>query len=189
MKSDVWEGGHRVPFIVSWPKEVKAGSTTGALVCLTDVMATAAEITDYQFKDSEAVDSFSFLPVLKGEKENVRGDVIHHSIFGSFAIREGKWKLCVNPGSGGWGGPGDGAAFKKNGPDSPLNYQLYDMEKDPSETKNLAAENPEVVSTLRKKLQSQIDAGRTTQGAAQQNDVPIVVDKWKKSAKKKKNKK
>lgn len=187
-KSDVWDGGHRVPFIVSWPKYVKAGTTTDALVCLTDVVATTAQIVGYDLKNDDAVDSFSFAKVLTGKSDVVRKNVIHHSINGLFAIREGKWKLCANPGSGGWGNPSDSSMFKKNGADSPLNYQLYDMENDPSEKNNLAAQNPEVVSSLRKKLQAQIDAGRTTPGTPLKNDVPIIVDKWDKESKKGKKK-
>jgi arylsulfatase A-like enzyme len=178
MKADIWEGGHRVPFIVSWPGEVAAGSRSDALVCLTDVMATAAELTDYTMQEDDGVDSFSFLSVLRGEANKSRQDVIHHSVNGSFAIREKQWKLACNPGSGGWAAPSDQKQLAINGRESPLNYQLYDMTKDPEETTNLSAQYPEVVERLRQQLQSQIDAGRTTAGVTQLNDVAIKVDKW-----------
>jgi arylsulfatase A len=178
MKADIWEGGHRVPFIVSWPGEVAAGSRSDALVCLTDVMATAAELTDYTMQEDDGVDSFSFLSVLRGEANKSRQDVIHHSINGSFAIREKQWKLACNPGSGGWAAPNDQKQLAINGRESPLNYQLYDMTKDPEETTNLSAQYPEVVERLRQQLQSQIDAGRTTAGVTQLNDAAIKVDKW-----------
>ena len=187
MKADIWDGGHRVPFIVSWPGKVKAGSSCSDLVCITDIVATAAEITGYTLKEADAVDSFSFLPSLLA-KEATREDVIHHSLYGLFSIREKQWKLACCPGSGGWGKPKDKKALKKNGKDSPLNYQLYDMSVDRAEKHNLAAKHPEIVLRLRKKLQTQIEAGRTTKGAAQPNDAEISVDKWKKRAGKAKKK-
>ena len=188
MKADIWDGGHRVPFIVTWPGKVEAGSRCYDLVCITDLIATTAEIIGYEFKDEDAVDSFSFISSLAGEK-GTREDVIHHSISGLFSIREKQWKLACCPGSGGWGSPRDGAALKKNGVDSPLNYQLYDMSKDQAEKNNLAEKHPEIVQRLRKKLDAQIAAGRTTKGKAQTNDADIKVDKWKKGSKKPKKEK
>ena len=188
MKADIWEGGHRVPFLVTWPKHVKAGSTCDDLVCLTDMVATAAEITGYKLKEEDAVDSVSFYKALTGNNPNARADVIHHSISGLFSLREKKWKLACCPGSGGWGSPRDGKQYKINGADSPLNYQLYDMLVDKFETKNLSAEHQKEVKRLREKLQQQIDAGRTTAGKPLKNDAPITVDKWKPRDKEKKQK-
>lgn len=189
MKADIWDGGHRVPFIVSWPKVVSAGTTSNDLVCLTDVLATAAEISGYKLTAKDGVDSFSFVSSLKGQK-GARKDLIHHSRSGLFSIREKQYKLACCPGSGGWGSPSDGKALKKNGANSPLNYQLYDMSVDPSEQNNLAEKHPAVVKRLRAKLESQIKAGRTTTGEKQTNDVSeIIIDKWKKSKGNKEKKK
>lgn len=180
MKADIWDGGHRVPFIVSWPGRVKAATTCDDLVCLTDILATVAEIIGYKLKEDEGVDSLSFLSSLQGKK-NTRRDIIHHSVDGRFSLREKKYKLVCCPGSGGWGAPKDHVQLKKNGDDSLLNYQLYDMLNDKAETKNLAAEQQGEVQRLRAKLQKQIDEGRTTPGPDQKNDIDeIVVDKWKK---------
>ena len=178
MKADIWDGGHRVPFLVSWPGKIKLGSRCDDLVCLTDIMATTVEITGYKLGESDAVDSFSFLPALAGSNPQRRANVIHHSISGEFAIRAGKWKYIACPGSGGWGTPKTKDAAKEAKAKGLPLMQLYDMEKDPGEQNNLAASNPETAARLRKRLDEQIENGRTTPGPAQKNDARIVVAKW-----------
>ncbi|MEM7145212.1 MAG: arylsulfatase [Verrucomicrobiota bacterium] len=107
-KADIYEGGHRVPFIVRWPGVVEAGSETDRLTCQTDFLATCAEIVGRELKAEEGVDSVSFLGTLKDGSQTARDAIVHHSIGGYFAIREGKWKLCFCPGSGGWSAPRPG---------------------------------------------------------------------------------
>jgi len=187
-KADLWDGGHRVPFIVSWKGHVEAGSKSDKLVCLTDLLATAADVVGAELPASEGVDSISMLPLLTGKGEHQRGDVIHHSISGFFSIRQGKWKLLLTPGSGGWTAPRPEAAAKKGEP----MIQLYDMEADLGEQNNLAAKMPEKVKELRALLENQIAQGRSTVGAAQNNDVAIDVEKlskFKQKAKKNAKKK
>ncbi|NQZ57046.1 MAG: arylsulfatase, partial [Lentisphaeraceae bacterium] len=90
-KADIFEGGHRVPYIVSWPKGgVKPGSVCDAAVCLTDLIATCAEIVGTQLSAAAGVDSVSNLPLLRGQTRlQKREAIVHHSINGSFAIRQG----------------------------------------------------------------------------------------------------
>ena len=177
-KADIWDGGHRVPFIVHWPKIIKAGSYSDKLICLTDVIATVAEITDYKLPPNAAEDSISFLPVLKGAKSHVRTSVIHHSISGYFAIRQGKYKLLMCPGSGGWTKPKPTAKlWKKLEAEGKPTVQLYDITKDIGEQKNLAAGMPKKVESMRALLKKQVEDGRTTPGPKQSNDVPITIDK------------
>ena len=177
-KSDIWDGGHRVPFIASWPAVVKSGRSTDALVCLTDVIATVAEIVDIELPDTAAEDSISFLNVLRSDRQPQRTNVIHHSISGQFAIRDGQWKLICCPGSGGWSKPGTKGALKEIGPVGPF-IQLYDMSRDLGEQTNLATAMVDKADEIRGLLDRQIAAGRSTPGANQKNDVAIVVDKWK----------
>ncbi|MDG2122841.1 MAG: sulfatase-like hydrolase/transferase, partial [Verrucomicrobiales bacterium] len=148
-KADIYEGGHRVPYVVRWPGVVAPGSECGATVCLTDLMATVGEIVGLEMPEGAATDSVSLLPLLKGAQGEVRKATVHHSINGSFAVREGKWKLCECPGSGGWSAPRPGKATKG----LPA-VQLFDLEADPGETANLAVEKPEVVARLRKVLEA-----------------------------------
>ncbi|MEN3943277.1 arylsulfatase [Prosthecobacter sp. SYSU 5D2] len=173
-KADIYDGGHRVPFLVRWPAKIKPGQTTAQLTCLTDFTATAAEITGATIPENAAEDSFSFLPTLLGETgKPARPSLVHHSIQGIFAIREGKWKLALCPGSGGWSDPRPGTEPKDAPP-----VQLFDMEADLGEKNNLATQKPEIVASLTKKLETLIANGRSTPGANQSNDVPVEM--WKK---------
>ncbi len=173
-KADIWEGGHRVPFFARWPGKVKAGSQSNELICHTDLMATCAEILGTKIPDNAGEDSLSLLPALLGRATApIHEAVVHHSISGRFAIRQGQWKLELCPGSGGWGKPGDAEAKKQGLPD----VQLYDLSTDISETKNAQADHPEVVARLTKLLEQTITNGRSTPGLKQANDAQIIVNK------------
>lgn len=99
--------------------------------------------------------------------------IVNHSFDGRFAIREGKWKLELCPGSGGWDKPKDVAARREGLPD----IQLYNMHDDISEKVNLQDQDPEVIAHLLKLLEKYVTDGRSTPGAPQKNDVQ--VDIWK----------
>ena len=102
-KSDLWDGGHRVPFIVRWPAVVEPGSSSDAIICLTDLMATAADLSGAFVPGDAGEDSVSFAPALRGEPiVTSREGIVHHSVNGQFAIRRGDWKLIFSAGSGGW---------------------------------------------------------------------------------------
>ncbi len=178
-KSDAWEGGHRVPFIVRWPKVVPAGSESDQTICLTDLMATCADIVGASYPETAGVDSVSFLPALNGKPiVSSREGIIHHSISGHFAYRQGKWKLVLAKGSGGWTLPREIEAAGQNAPIA----QLYDMENDPSETTNLYLTHPDVAARLLKLLESDVARGRSTAGPVVSNDVDEIV-LWKSGTK------
>ncbi len=168
-KADIFEGGHRVPFIVEWPAKAPKNTGMDKTICTTDFFATCAEISGYNIKDSEAEDSFSMLPLITGEGNNeIRDYTVHHSINGSFAIRQGDWKLNVCPGSGGWSypRPQDIKDEKLDLPD----MQLYNLKADIGETENLIAEHPEKAAELKAALKKIILDGRSTPGAIQENE-------------------
>ncbi len=173
-KADHFEGGHRVPFIARWPGRVQAGRTTDQLVCLNDFMATCAEITGAKLPEHAGEDSVSFLPVLLGRATApVRTSLVHHSINGSFAIREGQWKLALSPSSGGWSAPRPGTPMAKKLPPA----QLYDLSRDTGETNNLAAAYPSIVTRLTALLEQHVREGRSTLGARQTNTVAVMIRK------------
>lgn len=147
-----------------------------------DLFATCAEIIGVKPSDSTAEDSVSILPALLGTATKpVREAVVHHSIDGSFAIRPGKWKLALCPRSGGWSHPAPPSGKKKVAPQEPIKdwVQLFDLEADPAETKNLASNHPEIVTNLTALLQKYIDTGRSTPGAPQENNgETFLYPKW-----------
>lgn len=171
-KADIFEGGHRVPFIVSWPASVKAGSRYDGTICLTDLMATAAAITSTKIPENGGEDSVSFLPALQGKTEQLREATVHHSIDGSFSIRKGDWKLIMCAGSGGWSAPSDKQALKDGLPA----IQLYNLKTDVGEQKNVFAENSEIVKELYSLLKQYIENGRSTPGAKQKNEGEILFE-------------
>jgi len=184
-KADIWDGGHRVPFLVRWPGKVEAGSNSDQLICLTDLFATVTDILGQSILGQTCEDSVSFLPALSGKKiESTRNGVIHHSFSGHFAYRQGPWKLLLARASGGWSSPKENEAGK----DAPKG-QLYHMRKDIGETNNLFEKNPEKVEVLLGLLKADVSRGRSTNGSESKNDVPVEeIVLWKSEGKAKKRK-
>jgi len=168
MKSDAWDGGHRVPYVVRWPGVIEPGRVSDEIICHNNLMATCAEILGAKLPDDAGVDSFSILPILRGEEtaEPTHPFVIHHSIHGRFAIRKGDWKFIAAKGSGGWSKGGDGKPA-----------QLYNMATDRKEQNNLVDEKPDLTAELTQLLETAIANGRTTPGPNQKNDAEVVI--WK----------
>lgn len=173
-KADIFEGGHRVPFLACWPGKIAGGRQSGQTICLTDLMRTAADILGVKLPADAAEDSVSILPALLGKADApLREATVHHSINGSFAIRQGKWKLEFCPGSGGWSSPRPGQQDTSH---LPL-VQLYDLESDFAEERNVQAKHPEVVARLTGLMEKYANEGRSTPGPAQANNG--AVDIWK----------
>lgn len=170
-KADAFEGGHRVPFIVRWPGVVEAGARCSEIISLVDCTATLAEVVGATLPPDAAVDSVSLLPLLRGEtlKAPLHEAVVSHSSGGRFAVHRGQYKAIFCPGSGGWSAPNDKQARARGLPE----VQLYNLERDPRESKNLCAEQPEVVEELRGILRRFVERGRSTPGPSQSNDGPV----------------
>jgi len=131
LKGDTYEGGHRVPFIIRWPKKLAAGKKVDATICLTDIFETFVDLTGGVMPEGNAEDSYSFYPILIGDKEEIaRPVIIHHSGGkGMYAIRKDNWKLIL--------GNGSGARTKPVGTPFEKPYQLFDLENDITESNNL----------------------------------------------------
>ena len=168
-KADIYEGGHRVPFIVKWPGKIAPRSINNNTISTTDFYATCAAMLGYSMEPDEGEDSFNMLSLLTSSSKTTfdRVSTVHHSINGSFAIRRGKWKLIMCPGSGGWSYP---TPKDINQMDTFIPAQLYDLEADPGEKSNVYELHPGVVEDLGQELISIIDNGRSTVGPVQEND-------------------
>ncbi|MES2426971.1 MAG: arylsulfatase [Bacteroidota bacterium] len=145
-KSDIWDGGHHIPFIIRWPQVIAANRSSNTVFSLTDIMATLADATHQQLPKGAGPDSYDFWPLMSKNTTVTRPSIIHHSDGGMFAIRKDKWKFIDGNGSGGW-------SAKDPNDDAP--GQLYDMEKDEAETTNLYTKYPDVVKELKQLLETQ----------------------------------
>ena len=144
MKGDAFEGGHRVPLIVRYPKKVKPGSISSVTTTLANFMATCAELVGESADQFKTGDSFSILPNLEEKvAKNAEQPVVIISSKGLFAIRKGPWKLITGLGSGGFTDPSEvkpkiGEAIG----------QLYNLDKDIHEDNNLYQQYPDKVKEL-----------------------------------------
>ena len=158
-KADIWDGGHRIPFAARWPGVVPAGSVCDQTVCLTDLLATCAEIVGAPLRSGvDGPDSVSLVPALTGsltgrEAPPLRELTVHHAADGMFGARRGPWKLVLGHGSGGFSQP----QRVEPGPGDPPG-RLYHMWDDPTESVNLWVDRPDVVAELKLLL------GRTEAG-------------------------
>ncbi len=155
-KADIWEGGHRVPFLAAWPGVIKPGGVSPRLIGLNDLMATCAGIVGTDLPVDAGEDSISFLPALRDPGGATRVDMVLHSLQGDFGIRHGDWKLAVKRGSGGFSVPRQ--IQPKDGEPA---GQLYNLRTDPRETRNVYNDHPDVVARLTRLLTKYQTQGRS----------------------------
>jgi arylsulfatase A-like enzyme len=152
MKADAWEAGHRVPFIVRWPRRVPAGAVSNATICFTDMLDTLAAVTGEAFEPDRFPDSYSFASLLGAAGSSSAGTPRPYlpirSGAGMMTIRRDGWKLIDGLGSGGFSSP----RRIKPQPGGPRG-QLYHLDQDLAETQNLYQQRPERVAELRKLLE------------------------------------
>ena len=157
-KRSIYEGGHRVPFIIRWPAGiVNPGRLCEQPVCQTDILATLAELLDDSLPGNAGEDSQSFLAVLTSEKQHIRLPIIHHGSNGQFAIRDRQWKLVM-------------------GKQKSQKRELYNLLNDPGEMVNVIDSHQGVADTLEKQLTHIVRTGRTTKGPPSANDTPYWSD-------------
>jgi len=143
MKADTWDGGHRIPFIARWPGRIEPGSRCEAMICLMDLMATCAAAAGADPPGGAAADSLNVLPYLLGEApaEAIRNDIVHHAGNGLFGIRKGPWKLICGRGSGGFSRDPEVTKYDPPG-------QLYNLDEDIGESRNLYHDRGDIVTDL-----------------------------------------
>jgi len=147
MKGDIYEGGHRIPFIVRWPGKIEAGSKSDNPNTLANFYATMAE---YFGTSSKAVDSYSIFKELV-ERNHVPkvNAIVHHSSNGHFALRKGKWKLIEKLGSGGFSRPSSVKTAAGTAQE-----RLFNLENDLAEAVDLSKEEPQKLERLKRTLDS-----------------------------------
>ncbi len=190
-KFSVYEGGLRVPLIAHWPRVITPGSTSNALVGLNDLMATFAAIADAKIDPKNAPDSVSFATVLQDPSiATIRENLVMQSAMEVFAIRDGDWKLILGPGSGARGLHGN-TPIPEDAWQSALStfgrkptrddflkapfVQLFNLNADPHEDRNLASKHPNRVNSMIELLKNQIAQGRSTPGPALKNTKEVKI--------------
>jgi arylsulfatase A-like enzyme len=139
---------------------VKPGTACGQTVSAVDLLATLADVFGAKLPAAAGEDSASLVPLLRGGDRPAHEAVVHQSSTGVFAVRSGKWKLILGPGTG----PPDGTK-----------PHLYDLDADPGETKDLAAGHPDEVKRLTALMEKLVADGRSTPGERQKNDVDVKI--------------
>ena len=163
VKRDIYEGGHRVPFIVKWPGKVKGGSVSHEVVSQVDFAATFAATIGYKLGNDQAIDSYNLLPVLEGRdyEHPLRTATVHNTSANKYAIRQGDWVLIDAP-SGSAKKESKSyldhfglEAFPKKNPGL-----LFNLAKDPRQSQNLYAKHADKVKSMRDLLKRYIGGER-----------------------------
>ncbi len=169
LKRDVWEGGHRVPFLARWPARIPAGAVQDSVLCLTDIMATVAAIVGLELPDDAAEDSYDMTDALLGgdASSDVREATVHHGSSGWFGIRQGDWVLIDNPtgDSNGRGRNREPEWFRQQRmvSDHDQAVELFNLRDDPAQTTNLAASAQERARSMKRLLERYKQEGRSVE--------------------------
>jgi arylsulfatase A-like enzyme len=162
VKRDVYQGGHTVPFIVSYPDKIKKAQVTDRLVSQTDIMGTIADYLDINLDNNAGEDSYSFLDEILCEEKvaNKREIAIHHSAWGKLALRQGDW-VFINSNNGRDNDEPEWYRKKIGVVSHNEKQELFNIKKDPQQTKNLVYKNPKKLKELKKVLDNYVLSGRT----------------------------
>lgn len=154
-KGDIWEAGHRVPFIIKWPGKIDGGVINDQTICSIDLIETLSSLINHELPEGKAEDSFNILPLFFGKEARglSGGALVHHSLTGVFGLRQGPWKLIVSDKSGGFSDN-----LNKEGYGINTKGQLYNLSNDLGEKNNLYNEEPHLVDSLTKILNEIIQA-------------------------------
>lgn len=205
-KFGVWEGGHRVPFIIKWPGVVKAGQVTNSLVSAMDLFSTFTSIWNEPLKEGVAEDSISLLPILTENKDTVTRNELIYCPFKTthLAMRRGDWVYIPAQDEGGFGGrklgeqgfsgaPAVSFMGKKNSDisngkvkSSAPRTQLYNLKKDLKQEQNVVNDHPEVAKELQAELNRRIVRDSDALKSAVKNKKKSGAGKKNKNKKKKK---
>jgi arylsulfatase A-like enzyme len=143
MKSDMWEGGHRMPFIARWPGHTHAGSRSDSLICFTDMLSTFASVVGESLPADVVHDSFSIRPLLENSAPTT--PTRQSLIIEGRVIIKGPWKWV--------GAQAQMTLHTKYGQDARegvnIRNVLYNLHDDLSESTDVSAAHPDIVKELK----------------------------------------
>jgi arylsulfatase A len=147
LKRDLYEGGHRMPFIVKWPGVIKPGTVSDALVSQVDLMATLAAVAGAEVPANAAHDSYNLLPAWKSGAASPRRTLVHNTFADAYAVRHENWLLIAtrtgtHTAVPAWFAQENG--YTRN--DQP--GELYDLSRDLGQNNNLYSKRPDKVAEL-----------------------------------------
>lgn len=158
VKSDTWEGGHRVPFVVSWPAGgIKTGSPNDALISQIDLYAMMSAILSRPMGDNAAPDSVNVLEALLGRDYQGRKELVYHGSRGILGLREGRWAFLRGGGFGRspvpvWSEPQWVRTERGVRVDGATEDALYDLTNDPGQLENVIARYPGIANRMNARL-------------------------------------
>lgn len=152
VKRDIWEGGHRLPLLVRWPGVTEPGRVSDQLVCMTDWLATFADMTGQQLPANAGEDSVSILPLLRGDDTPARDSVIHHMPQGHFAIRHNDWLYIDYPTGDANNCEPEWFRAERGVVRHEARGELFNLADDLQQTRNLYNDHPEIVKALKARL-------------------------------------
>jgi arylsulfatase A-like enzyme len=154
LKRDIWEGGHRVPFLIRWPGKIKPASVSDETISQVDLAATFASLIGYELDSTEAIDSYNLNPLLKGKKYDrpLRKATVQNTNDRAFALRQGDWvfidaKTGEHSKSPEWFNRERGYGIEETA------GLLYDLKNDPAQHQNLYTSHPEKVAEMKALLE------------------------------------
>jgi arylsulfatase A-like enzyme len=162
VKRDVWEGGHRVPFLACWPGQIPANRVSDQIVCHVDFMATCAALLGATLPAGAGEDSYNILPALFGKKlrHPIREATVLHGGGGKFAIRQGEW-VFIDAASGDGNHEPDWFKQQRRYASHDFPGELFNLREDPLEAHNLYGKKPKVVQRLKNLLEKYKTEGRS----------------------------
>ncbi|QZT36040.1 sulfatase-like hydrolase/transferase [Halosquirtibacter xylanolyticus] len=164
LKRDTWEGGHRVPFVMKWPKHIKKNSMSDQVISQVDIASTLATIVGYDLERNDAVDSYNLLPLLEGKryKEPIRRGTVQNTKKDRYAIRVGDWVLIDSYSGGHTPVPGwYNKQENYTADDKSQHGLLFNLKEDPQERNNLFSKYPEKVKMMKNLLDKYREEGRS----------------------------
>lgn len=154
LKRDIWEGGHRIPFLIKWPGRILENSTSNEVLSQVDIFRTLCSILKISIPEGAAPDSYDFSPVFLNQEytQPLREATVHNTYADKWALRQGSF-VYLNVADGSHSRMPDYFKTMNNFQDFATTELLFDLSQDVGQRENLSEKYPEKVSEMRTLLE------------------------------------